>query len=372
MNHTMQHELGLNSADVGTIRLEQILTVGSRIFFQTHFFPLIKMQGNAREIYLTFRNTGGSEVPVLLNVTVRKDGDVEEMLCGGMVISNRNRFEKELLLAKNVAEEALSKNSELQKVRAELESHQRTLEKQLQRITAMHRQQQELYKVITHDLQEPLRKSVMFADIIISQNPELPEKATEKFRRIIIFNQQMRQMMLSLQRIEELDMRTVSRNQIEIQPVIDAAIVSSGIDMQKITVDYNLHCDTMHADAELLTNMFTELFLNSARHRNIDNEILSIHISAMVVQQNIYSESAGKYCYEDFIKLTFADDGMGFISDPTKVFNIFQRTEQFDRIGPGLAYCRKIIEMHHGSIIAKSIRGKGAGFTIFLPMHVSD
>jgi len=66
--------------------------------------------------------------------------------------------------------------------------------------------------------------------------------------------------------------------------------------------------------------------------------------------------------------LTFSDDGIGFSNDSSVVFKIFQRGEQFDRISPGLAYCRKIVELHQGTIIAKSIRGKGAGFTIFIPM----
>ncbi len=65
--------------------------------------------------------------------------------------------------------------------------------------------------------------------------------------------------------------------------------------------------------------------------------------------------------------MTFADDGVGFNPDTSKVFKIFQRGEQFDSISPGLAYCRKIVELHHGTIIAKSIRGKGAGFTVFIP-----
>lgn len=47
--------------------LEKILTVGARIFYQTHFFPLLKLHGTAEEIYLTLRSKEGGEVPVLVN-----------------------------------------------------------------------------------------------------------------------------------------------------------------------------------------------------------------------------------------------------------------------------------------------------------------
>lgn len=363
----MQTELGIEFNEENTVRLEDFLTVGSRIFLQTHFVPLLKMQGFAKEIFLTFRSKSGVDLPILLNVKRQTDGDIDEVYCCGMIISNRNRFEKELLLAKTEAEEALSKNEELQKIRVELEEHQRELELQIRTSEALHRQHHEIFKVIAHDLQEPLRKSVLFADLIKTQNKDLPASASEKLDRIIAFNQHMRDMVMSLQRIEELENRKINVQNIDAQQLIEDALRLSEIAGKNVQIKYKIDCLNLIGDQELLKNLFIELFLNAIRFCNPENEFCIIQISTVLVKRNIFIESSEKYLYEDYVKISFSDNGTGFSTDSSMVFKIFQRGEQFDKISPGLAYCRRIVELHHGTIIAKSVTGKGTGFTIFIP-----
>src|SRR6476620_8428880 len=119
MNAEMRTKLGIPTDGAIGIQLESLLTTGSKIFFQTHFYPLIKMQRSVREIFLTFKGIEDS-IPVLLNVEMVEAGNIIEIHCGGMEISKRNKFEKELLEAKKTAEDALEENSELLKVRNEL------------------------------------------------------------------------------------------------------------------------------------------------------------------------------------------------------------------------------------------------------------
>lgn len=368
MNQTMKSEIGIDFTEGNEIRLDDFLNVGSRIFFQTHFIPLIKMQGFAKEIFLTFKSKTSVEIPILLNVKTQVGQSVAEVHCCGMIISNRNRFEKELLLAKSEAEEAVMKNEELQKIRSQLEEHQRELELQIRVSAALNRQHHNIFKVIAHDLQEPLRKSVLFADLIKCQNKDLPEAAAKKLDRIIMFNQQMRDMVMSLQRIEELENRKMNFQTIDLLSLFDKALKLSGIADETVKIIYNLKCPNLVGDRKLLQDMAIELFLNTMRFLSDKNEICQINIGSMLVKRNIFMETSDKYQYEDFIKITFADNGIGFNSDSQLVFKIFQRAEQFDGISPGLAYCRRIVELHHGTIIAKSVTGKGTGFTVLIPM----
>ncbi len=367
MNDTMLNRLRIDKSAVGKVNLVDVLSVGSKIFFQTHFLPLINMQGFAEEIYVTFKAEDKIYIPVLLNIVKKHDGDVNEMYCCGMIISNRNRFEKELLLAKSEAEEALSQNKELLNIRVKLEAHQQELEIQLRRLSALHRQHQDIFKVIAHDLQEPLRKAVMFASMIISQNAALPANVTEKLHRIIAFNSHMRQMVISLQRIEELDSWVVKFKTVALQPLIENAFASSGIEKTSIALQYDLTCTSVRADAKLLENMFVELFINASRFANPKNDFLSIQISTLMVRKNIFVESTENYGYGEFVKIIFSDNGVGSEIDPSKVFKIFQTGAQFEQVSSGLAYCRKIAELHHGTIAVKSTKDKGATFTILLP-----
>ncbi len=67
MNLELRTKLGVEAEQVIGCQLEDLLTVGSKIFYQTHFYPLIKMQNSAREIYLVFKGAN-KQIPALLNV----------------------------------------------------------------------------------------------------------------------------------------------------------------------------------------------------------------------------------------------------------------------------------------------------------------
>ncbi len=93
--------------------VDHILTVPARIFYQTHFFPLIRLHGKADEIYFTLKTRAGASVPVFANA-VRGDLDgVTVNHCVFLPLYQRERYEDELLNAKRAAEEALRRNQQL-------------------------------------------------------------------------------------------------------------------------------------------------------------------------------------------------------------------------------------------------------------------
>jgi len=73
--------------------------------------------------------------------------------------------------------------------------------------------------------------------------------------------------------------------------------------------------------------------------------------------------------------MTVQDTGQGITAqDLPHIFDRFYRADQsrgkqkVDGYGIGLSLAKKIIEQHHGEIIASSVEGKGATFTIKLPL----
>ena len=75
-------------------------------------------------------------------------------------------------------------------------------------------------------------------------------------------------------------------------------------------------------------------------------------------------------------ELTVQDNGIGFDEKHAeRIFGIFQRLHgrsAYEGTGIGLATCRKIVERHGGSIVAKSDPGKGATFVVMLPVKRNE
>jgi PAS domain S-box-containing protein len=66
-NATLIDLLGYERGELLKLHIEKIFSVAGRIFYQTHFFPLLKLKGKVEEIYLDLRSKTGESVPVLVN-----------------------------------------------------------------------------------------------------------------------------------------------------------------------------------------------------------------------------------------------------------------------------------------------------------------
>jgi light-regulated signal transduction histidine kinase (bacteriophytochrome) len=71
-----------------------------------------------------------------------------------------------------------------------------------------------------------------------------------------------------------------------------------------------------------------------------------------------------------------SDNGIGFSQDQAdRIFAPFQRLHgrgEYDGTGIGLAICRRIVERHHGTIVAHGAPGEGARFIVTLPRNAGD
>src|SRR4051812_3901478 len=75
VNLTLAQRLGHQRDDLIGRRFESILTLSTRLFYQTHFFPLVKMHGRAQEVFLMLLARTGETVGVLCNAVHRaRDG----------------------------------------------------------------------------------------------------------------------------------------------------------------------------------------------------------------------------------------------------------------------------------------------------------
>ncbi|CAM5605188.1 Phosphoserine phosphatase RsbP [Streptomyces tendae] len=109
INSTLLNWLGLERRSVvGRMRFTDLLTVGGKLYHETHFAPLLRMQGEIGGIALDVKGADGSRIPVLVSSAVKRGTTGEPLLIRTTVFDARDRraYEEELLRARKAAEEA--------------------------------------------------------------------------------------------------------------------------------------------------------------------------------------------------------------------------------------------------------------------------
>jgi len=107
VNATLLGWLGYSRDDlVGRRRFADLLTVGGRIYHETHFAPLLQMQGEIGGVALELRAADGTRLPVLVTSTVKTSDDGTPLLIRTTVFDARDRraYEAELLRARREAD----------------------------------------------------------------------------------------------------------------------------------------------------------------------------------------------------------------------------------------------------------------------------
>jgi phosphoserine phosphatase RsbU/P len=103
VNRTFERWTGFHRAElVNEKRLQDLLAPGDRIYHETHYVPLLQMQGAISEIAVEFVSADGSRLPALLNSVLRADPTGPDCVIRTTVFdaTDRRRYERELLRAR--------------------------------------------------------------------------------------------------------------------------------------------------------------------------------------------------------------------------------------------------------------------------------
>lgn len=372
VNSTLLNMLGFEAQELFGKKLETLLTIAGRIFYQTHFFPILALQQKAEEVFLTLKCHNGSELPVLINAKKRTRNDIVENHCMLIPVPHRKKFEAELIAARKTAEEALIRNELLQQTTVELDSSKIELDRQVTKLTILNEDLAEFSNVISHDMQEPVRKIAMFADIVQRENKEIIGLHSYRMLdKIRIASLRLRMLTSGLQ--QYMSVGLVAK---QAEPCNLARIIET--EQQKVTEDLpdqpvvinSSQLPVIEGYGEQLSLLFYHLIINSVQFKKEGEVKTEIRIDADIIQENSYRSTSERYRYVDFARIVFSDKGKGFDNEYRDyIFQLFKKAHtESTGLGFGLALCKRIAENHYGYITAQSAAEQGATFTILLPL----
>lgn len=108
INDTLLGWLGYAKEDIiGKVTFQSLLSVGGKLYFETHYSPLLQLQGFVQEISFEMVKKDKTRMPVLINTKQIRDenGRVQINYSSVFEVSQRKSYEKELLIAKRTVEE---------------------------------------------------------------------------------------------------------------------------------------------------------------------------------------------------------------------------------------------------------------------------
>jgi PAS domain S-box-containing protein len=224
-----------------------------------------------------------------------------------------------------------------------------------------------------HDLQEPLRKIVMFTDMIKSEaTQKLSESSQVRLQKI---SDAAVRMSAALRDV--LDFASLSKAEQFIAVDLDEVLAAAQGDLELVISEKKaiIISDTLPIIKGVPNQMHQLLYnlISNALKFSKTGVPPHVIISCKELQASELVERKELDPSKKYYLVTIQDNGIGFNQGHAeKIFDMFQRLhskEAFSGTGIGLALVKKVVQNHSGFIWAEGREGIGATFHVLLPVE---
>jgi len=287
---------------------------------------------------------------------VRQDGEIRYINSTGDFTHNSKGELVKIGVSNDITEEYTNKLA--------LEEKNRTL-------IAMNAELESFNQIVSHDLQEPLRKIQMFISRIEDSDFEtISEKGRDYFSKIKNAANRMQNLMMDLVDYS----KTIKDDKVFVKTNLNKLL-------EDVVHELALNIEEKNAIIEIgnlpklntipfqIHQLFVNLISNSLKYsKETTSPVIKIKAVKIKNGEKINDiELSDKKYY----KITVTDNGIGFKQEfSEKIFMLFKRLEtdiDYSGTGIGLAICKKIIENHNGFIKAEGKPDIGSVFILYLP-----
>ncbi|MDR6968422.1 light-regulated signal transduction histidine kinase (bacteriophytochrome) [Flavobacterium arsenatis] len=219
--------------------------------------------------------------------------------------------------------------------------------------------------ISTHDLQEPLRKIQMLSSRLLGKEDEqFSETVINSVQRMNNSAKRMQTLLIDILKYTKIQhindsFETVDPHDVLVEVLSD---LNEMINEKQAIIQIET-LPQITGIPFLMKQLFTNLIQNSLKYSFPDKTPIVKIKSLGICELNSNS----------FEVLEFSDNGIGFEQQfAENIFNIFSRLhsqEAYKGSGVGLALCKKIMQVHKGSITAEGIENQGAKFKLYFPLN---
>jgi signal transduction histidine kinase len=241
-----------------------------------------------------------------------------------------------------------------------------------QELKLSNRELEDFAFVASHDLQEPLRKIRAFGDRLQTNYAAiLDEKGADYINRMRNGAERMSDLINDLLDFSRITTRGKDFVSVDLNDIIYTILDDLEIPVDEANATIQC-CDlpVIDADPSQMYQLFLNLISNALKFKKADVPTI-ITLDYHLQNSGFETESE-----EVWHMITISDNGIGFEQEyADKIFSPFQRLHsrnEYKGTGIGLAVCRRIVERHYGVVTATGELGKGAIFTIKLPVELMN
>lgn len=302
-------------------RLSDILSIGGKIYFETHLWPLLSMQGYFEEVALELTDSGSGKMPVYINAAITKDESGKPLYINFTLIkaSDRRLYEENLQIARRLAETNLN----------------------LEQENALIREQ--FIAVLGHDLRNPL-SGIMSAAQLLSRS-ELGERDTKMVSIIKTSSKRMHEM---IDNIMDLARGRLGGG-ISINPVV----VNLEELLHQISDELKVTFPERIIESEF--NIKSSVLCDPARMSQLVSNLLANAITHGAANTPVYFKADAE---DNFWKISVINQGKPIPKEALKnLFQPFHREDSHSSdngLGLGLYIASEIAKAHDGRLTVTS------------------
>lgn len=330
----------------GRMRFTELLTMGGRIFWQTHLQPLLRIQSSVAEVKLELRRPDGHTVPAMVNIAERAWNGQVLLHVAVFLVEDRHKYERELVLQRQRAEELAAQHArdqqEIAAARAQAEDRALFAE--------------QLVGMVSHDIRNPL--SVIHMSTLLLErgvSPEQQKSAVARVRRAVQRVQHLIADLLDFTQARLGGGLGMKKSQCDLHQGIADSVAELAIAFPDRELRHERAGDARcYADCERIAQAVGNLVANAVNHGAAGQPI------------TVRTESAG-----NTFRVTVHNRGTPIPPELLpRLFEPMVRGAEAGGgkgVGLGLYIVREIARAHEGRVEARSSAEEGTSFLLELP-----